>query len=154
MLGTQVLQSQFKGMRFCKECDNMLYPKEQVYDDHQGIARLIYDCRICGHFEKAREGDEWDNCVYKSDHDTSHGAEGKLIQVDKDCIKDPTLQRRNDIECPNKQCSGRQAVTFTQPSKDRLNLIYVCTQCTYSWKKEALDPLTDIIGGPDDDMSD
>ena len=84
--------STFKGMRFCKECDNMLYPKEQVYDEHQGISRLIYDCRICGHFEKAKEGDEWDNCVYKSDHSNLGNASGSVINaVDKDCIKDPTL---------------------------------------------------------------
>ena len=34
MMGTQAPEHQFKGMRFCKECDNMLYPKEQVYDEH------------------------------------------------------------------------------------------------------------------------
>ena len=153
MMGTQAPEHQFKGMRFCKECDNMLYPKEQVYDEHQGISRLIYDCRICGHFEKAREGDEWDNCVYRSDHDANSG-EAKMFAIDKDCIKDPTLQRRNDITCPNKACNGRQAVTFTQPTKDRLNLIYVCTSCTYSWKKEALDPKTDIMPNQDDEMSD
>ena len=61
-------QSQFKGMRFCKDCDNMLYPKEQVYDSQQGIARLVYECSQCRHLEKAREGDEWDNCVYRQDY--------------------------------------------------------------------------------------
>ncbi len=57
--------SHFKGMRFCNECDNMLYPKEEVFDQNQGIARLVYECSQCRNLEKAREGDEWDNCVYK-----------------------------------------------------------------------------------------
>jgi DNA-directed RNA polymerase subunit M/transcription elongation factor TFIIS len=56
----------FKGMRFCKECDNMLQPREQHVEE--GVGRLIYDCRICGYFEKAKANDETDNCVYKSDH--------------------------------------------------------------------------------------
>ena len=132
----------------------MLYPKEQVYDEAQNISRLIYDCRICGYFEKAREGDEWDNCVYKSDHSAAEegGNFSKMFKIDKDIIKDPSLQRRNDIDCPNKACSNKQAVTFTQPTKDRLNLIYVCTACTYHWKKEALDPKTDIMN--DEQMTD
>ena len=136
-LGNFASQNQFKGMRFCKECDNMLYPKEQTYDENQGISRLIYDCRICGHFEKAREGDEWENCVYKSDNVAS-GAQMNNIRlaIDKDCIKDPTLQRVQGIKCVNKQCKGTTAVTFTQPTKDRLSLVYVCVSCAAHWRKE------------------
>lgn len=56
----------FKGMRFCRECDNMLQPKEQKVENE---CRLIYDCRICGYFEKAKkegvEGEQ-DHCVYRS----------------------------------------------------------------------------------------
>jgi RNase P subunit RPR2 len=57
----------FRGMRFCKECDNMLQPKEQrTGQGDQDIGRLIYDCRICGYFEKAKPDDEADHCVYRS----------------------------------------------------------------------------------------
>jgi hypothetical protein len=44
----------------------MLQPKEQKTADDQDIGRLIYDCRICGYFEKAKPGDEADHCVYRS----------------------------------------------------------------------------------------
>ncbi len=84
----------FKGMRFCKECDNMLYPKEMMISE--GISSLVYDCRICGNFEKTKPYDEIDNCVYKSDH--SKLSEG--LTIDKECIKDPTLSRRRNISCP------------------------------------------------------
>ena len=118
----------FKGMRFCKECDNMLYPKEQKVDASSG--HLIYDCRICGYHEKAKRGCEIDNCVYRSDY--SKMSEG--FNIDKECIKDPTLSRSKDVECGN--CGHHEAVTFTNPTKDRMNLIFVCTSCTHSWKKE------------------
>lgn len=121
----------FKGMRFCKECDNMLYPKEQIIGD--GSGRLVYDCRICGNFEKAKTGDEADNCVYKSDHTKMSEA----FNVDSECIKDPTLSRRRDLPC--KHCGHNEAVTFTNPTKDRMNLIFVCTKCTFHWRKEEID---------------
>ena len=79
-----------------------------------------------------------DHCVYRSDHSNSlnHTDTGLKLKIDKACIEDPTLQRRNDIRCPAKICGSTQAVTFSQPTKDRLNLIFVCTACTYHWVKE------------------
>ena len=121
----------FKGMRFCKECDNMLYPKEQVVEEGQ-IGRLIYDCRICGFFEKAKVGSEADNCVYKSELTKM----SEKFYVDKECIKDPTLSRSKEVTC--KKCGHNEAVTFIHPTKDRMNLIYVCTNCTHNWRKEEL----------------
>jgi len=45
----------------------MLQPKEQrTGQGDQDIGRLIYDCRICGYFEKAKPDDEADHCVYRS----------------------------------------------------------------------------------------
>jgi DNA-directed RNA polymerase subunit M/transcription elongation factor TFIIS len=86
----------FKGMRFCKECDNMLYPKEQIVSESQ-MGRLIYECRICGYFEKARPDSEEDNCVYKSELTKM----AEKFYVDKECIKDPTLSRSKDVVCKN-----------------------------------------------------
>ena len=110
----------------------MLYPKEQLVSE-ESIGRLVYECRICGNFEKAKPMDEGDNCVYKSDY--SKMSEG--FNVDKDCIKDPTLSRNRNVTCP--KCQHMEAVTFTNPTKDRMNLVFVCTNCTHSWKKEELD---------------
>ena len=78
---------------------------------------------------RAKEGDEMDNCVYKNDY--TQRAEN--IKVDPECIKDPTLSRRRDVKC--KWCGHGEAVTFTQPTKDKICLIFVCTSCTKHWTK-------------------
>ena len=72
-----------------------------------------------------------DNCVYKTDYTMR----AENLQVDPECIKDPTLSRRKDVKCPNADCGYNEAVTFTQPTKDRLNLIFVCTRCQRHWNK-------------------
>jgi DNA-directed RNA polymerase II subunit RPB9 len=94
------------------------------------LGRLVYDCRICGYFEKAKPDDEADNCVYKSEQRTI----SERFHVDKECIKDPTLSRRKNLSC--RKCGHNEAVTFTNPTKDRMNLIFVCTKCTHYWRKE------------------
>ena len=137
------IMATFKGMRFCRECDNMLQPKEQKTEDSE-FGRLIYDCRICGYFEKAKAGDEADHCVYRSSEQTQTGTNQAagggesgpkfFFQVDKECVKDPTLSRRKDLIC--RKCGHNEAVTFMNPTKDRMNLIFVCTKCTFYWRKE------------------
>ena len=131
----------FKGMRFCRECDNMLQPKEQKVEDGE-ICRLVYDCRICGYFEKAKKDDEQDHCVYRSSEQqqsaqVTGGAAGDsqsfFFLVDKECVKDPTLSRRKDVIC--QKCQNQEAVTFTNPTKDRMKLIFVCTKCSNYWRK-------------------
>ena len=111
----------FKGIRFCSECDNMLEAMEYKDGDNR---YLRFECNICNKYQKAIEGSEVDNCVYMTDF--SMRAE-KLI-VDPECIKDPTLSRRKDVQCPF--CGHNEAVTFTQPTKIKLNLVFVCTRCT------------------------
>lgn len=90
----------------------------------------MYECRICGHPEKAKLRDETENCVYRSEQSRMQDT----LYVDKECIKDPTLARRTDIKC--EKCGHYESVTFTNPTKDRMNLIFVCTKCTFYWKKE------------------
>jgi DNA-directed RNA polymerase II subunit RPB9 len=155
----------FRGMRFCKGCDNMLQPKEQRTE--QDIARLIYDCRICGYFEKAKPDDEADHCVYRSSEPQQSassavqaiggaGSSGEapkfFFHVDKECVKDPTLSRRKDVNCP--RCEHNEAVTFMNPTKDRMNLIFVCTKCTYYWRKEQPKKGEEVVFSSDEEEDD
>jgi len=67
--------------------------------------------------------------------------------VDPECIKDPCLSRRRGQPC--KKCGHNEAVTFTNPTKDRMNLIFVCTNCKYYWRKDELDENDVLSGGSD-----
>jgi hypothetical protein len=69
------MASVFKGMRFCRECDNMLQPVEERLDTGES-SRLVYKCRICGHRDPAIPGSEQDHCVYRSSDPASGAAEG------------------------------------------------------------------------------
>ena len=44
----------FIGIRFCQECNNMLYPKED-----KGNKQLMYACRNCDYKQLAEN-----NCIY------------------------------------------------------------------------------------------
>lgn len=113
----------FVGIKFCKQCNNMLYPKE---DKERRI--LLYACRNCNHQEEATNP-----CIYvnKIAHEVD-----ELTQIVSDVIVDPTLPRTSDHPCP--RCDNRQAVFFqahTNQSDDKMTLYYVCCdpKCTHRW---------------------
>ena len=74
------------SFRFCAECNNMLYPKE----DKEG-QRLLYACRNCGYTELAENPK-----VYRHELMTNIGATAGVVE---DIGNDPTLPR-SDKECP------------------------------------------------------
>ena len=107
------------------------------------VPQLVYKCRICGHRDPAIANNEQDHCVYRSSEVAGHAQGGGtgdfFFAVDKECVKDPTLSRQKNVRCG--KCHHNEAVTFTNPTKDRMNLIFVCTNCTYYWRKEQSDDL-------------
>ncbi|CAD5116660.1 DgyrCDS5529 [Dimorphilus gyrociliatus] len=113
----------FVGIKFCQECANMLYPKEDKVTQ-----TLLYACRNCEYQEPA------DNpCIYvnKIEHEVD-----ELTQIIADVIYDPTLPRTEDHPCP--QCGHKEAVFFqsqTRRAEEGMKLYYVCTQpsCSHRW---------------------
>ena len=75
------------------------------------------------------ENSEADNCVYRTDFTMR----AENLQVDPECVKDPTLTRRKDVVC--KWCGYHEAVSYTQPTKDKMTMIFVCTRCQQHWTK-------------------
>lgn len=125
----------FRGIRFCKECANILYAREH-YDSDREDRRLIYSCRICDYTEKAVKAE--DNLVY-------HRQVRRLAEhVDadyKDFPLDPTLARNFDAPCP--VCGYEEAVTFhaeNEGGESGMRMTYVCCNrnqerpCGYSWQ--------------------
>jgi len=113
----------FIGIRFCPECNNMLYPKE----DKENRA-LLYACRNCD-FKQLADN----HCVYvnKIMHEVD-----ELTQIVADVISDPTLPITKDHPCA--KCCNRSAVFFQSQSRraeEEMRLYYVCTnsQCTHRW---------------------
>ena len=103
----------FVGTKFCRECNNMLYPKEDKKE-----RRLLYSCRNCDHQEYAENP-----CIYvnKITHEVD-----ELTQIVSDVISDPTLPRTSEHPCP--RCHRTPAVFFqahSRQSDDKMTLYYV-----------------------------
>ncbi|CAH0480590.1 unnamed protein product [Peronospora belbahrii] len=103
------------GMRFCRECNNMLYPSQD-----REIRRLVFRCRNCGQAEDVEE-----NCIYVNEL-----VKDTRVQLDVlpgDVIDDPTLQRDFDVTCP--ACGHNGAVFIRSQDgvkQSTLALIWVC----------------------------
>ncbi|KXJ10228.1 DNA-directed RNA polymerase II subunit RPB9 [Exaiptasia diaphana] len=112
----------FVGIKFCQECNNMLYPKE---DKENKI--LLYACRNCDY---QQESDN--SCIYvnKITHEVN-----EMTQIVADVVADPTLPRTDDHEC--QRCGNRESVFFQSQSRkaDQMTLYYVCTSpdCGFKW---------------------
>ncbi|XP_071512086.1 DNA-directed RNA polymerase II subunit RPB9-like [Diadema setosum] len=113
----------FVGIRFCQECNNMLYPKE---DKENRI--LLYACRNCDYQQEADNA-----CVYvnKITHEVD-----ELTQIVAEVVADPTLPRTEDHPC--ERCGHRESVFFqsqTNRAEEGMRLYYVCTapNCGHRW---------------------
>ncbi|PKA52754.1 hypothetical protein AXF42_Ash001735 [Apostasia shenzhenica] len=110
-------------MRFCCECNNILYPKE---DREQKV--LLYACRNCDHKEVAES-----YCVYRNviDHDI-----GELTQTLQDVAADPTLPRTKTVVCA--LCGHPEAVFFQAAGREEegMTLFFVCcnANCGHRWR--------------------
>eukprot|EP00123_Amoebidium_parasiticum_P014485 comp22516_c2_seq1/m.34124 comp22516_c2_seq1/g.34124 ORF comp22516_c2_seq1/g.34124 comp22516_c2_seq1/m.34124 type:complete len:122 (-) comp22516_c2_seq1:314-679(-) len=111
------------SVRFCQECNNMLYPKE---DKERRILLLV--CRNCDYQEEAMTPRVY---FHKMQHDTD-----ELTQIVKDVATDPTLPRTHDVECS--KCGEHEAVFFqaqTRRAEKGMQLYFVCCnkQCDNRW---------------------
>ncbi|KAG5240284.1 DNA-directed RNA polymerase II family protein [Salix suchowensis] len=99
-------------MKFCRECNNILYPRE---DRDQKI--LLYACRNCDHQEIAD-----DNCVYRNE---VHHSVAERTQVLQDVAADPTLPRTKAVTCT--VCKHPEAVFFQATSRGEEGMtLFLC----------------------------
>ncbi|CAH9066154.1 unnamed protein product [Cuscuta europaea] len=110
-------------MKFCCECNNILYPKE---DKDQKI--LLYACRNCDHQEVAET-----NCVYRNEVFHSVGEKTVILH---DVTADPTLPRTKAVTCS--ECRHGEAVFFQAASRgeEGMALFFVCCNpsCGFKWR--------------------
>ncbi|KAL6503351.1 DNA-directed RNA polymerases II, IV and V subunit 9B [Orobanche gracilis] len=102
-------------MKFCRECNNILYPKEE-----KEKKILLYACRNCDHqfcmgefscgVSKTHTGAMEvadNNCVYRNE--ILHSV-AERTQVLQDVASDPTLPRTKSVRCAS--CNHGEAVFF------------------------------------------
>ncbi|GKV31367.1 hypothetical protein SLEP1_g40063 [Rubroshorea leprosula] len=110
-------------MKYCCDCNNILYPKE---DKEQRI--LLYACQNCDHQEIADS-----NCVYKIE---VHHSFGEHTQELQDVAADPTLPRTKSVQCA--KCGNGEAVFFQANAKGEkdITLVFVCCKpnCGHRWR--------------------
>ena len=105
------------AIKFCPECNNMLYAKE---DKTNKV--LLFACRHCEHQEEASEFCTFRNQIQKK----FTGQERNL----KDFAHDPTLPRSFSKHCNG--CGANESVFFQshiRQSNTAMNLYYVCVKC-------------------------
>ncbi|KAL1961535.1 hypothetical protein VTN77DRAFT_1622 [Rasamsonia byssochlamydoides] len=102
--------------KFCRECSNLLYPKEDRVNN-----RLMFTCRTCHVSEPATSP-----CVYQNKLNLQVGDTAGVTQ---DVGSDPTLPRANKL-CPS--CGENEAVFFQSQQRSAetgMKLYYVCCTC-------------------------
>ena len=124
-----------KGIRFCEEWGNILYPVEYKEEGFR-LGLLVYRCGICKNDYPATPGNLDEHWVYKKESK----ALAASVLIDKSLINDPTLSRSKGTICPN--CRHDEVVFFqsqvTGGSNSLASLIYVCTNndCGHHWEHE------------------
>jgi len=120
------------GMRFCSECNNMLYPRENRKEKI-----LEFKCRHCDNREQVHTVQEC--TVYRNDIKASKDIQWSNIEC-SELTKDPTLPRTRGSTCPN---CGNDEVVFLQTgfgiikeNQGGMNLWLICTRCNHHFKNQ------------------
>ena len=97
--------------RFCSECSNMLYPKEDA-DAH----KLQFTCRTCQYTEEAQS-----SCVFRN---VLNNSAGETAGVTQDVGSDPTVSEALPILCLACGClifcdtCGEMATDVAKPQQE------------------------------------
>eukprot|EP00257_Ricinus_communis_P016508 XP_015574698.1 DNA-directed RNA polymerases II, IV and V subunit 9A-like isoform X1 [Ricinus communis] len=117
--------SEMSVYKFCPDCNNVLYPKE---DRKQRI--LLYACRNCEHQMLQEVADS--NRVYRNE---IHHSVSEHTQILQDVASDPTLPRTKSVRCS--ACGHGEAVFLQATSREEgMTLFYVCCNpnCGNRWR--------------------
>lgn len=79
--------------RFCSECSNMLYPKEDEVNH-----KLMFECRTCAYTEEAAS-----TCIFRHNLSTSAG---ETAGVTQDVASDPTVGNPHSLGSNPSECAS------------------------------------------------
>lgn len=109
-------------MKFCPECQNLLYIVEED--------TLYEQCKSCGYREKHDKS----VIITKSYVKTSY----KNSASKQFMVYDPSYAHTIHYSCPNEKCESHKdpslqdAIVFSEGNE--LSSVYICTLCKYEWK--------------------
>jgi DNA-directed RNA polymerase subunit M/transcription elongation factor TFIIS len=118
-------------MKFCSQCDNMLYIK--INEELQN--QLNYYCRSCGYEDTTLT--EQGLCVLDTQIQKREQKFNHI--VNKYTKLDPTLPRIYNMKCPCETCktntenTGNTEIIYMRYDDDNLKYIYICPTCDYYW---------------------
>jgi len=111
-------------MRFCPECENLLYPVYKKEGKKNGNYLI---CKFCGYEEKvsAKEPDTED---YKIEEKIAPKEDVMIMEEDEP-------RPKITIECP--RCSNNKAFHWERYNDDgEIILLYKCTKCKHVWAEQ------------------
>ncbi|KAF2862345.1 hypothetical protein K470DRAFT_255980 [Piedraia hortae CBS 480.64] len=114
-------KTQKVSFRFCRECSNMLYPRE---DDIN--SQLMFMCRNCNSSEPAESACVYRNSLKEEIKETAGNIE--------DVADDPTLPHTDAEPCA--KCGTCDAVFFQSQQRTKetgMALFFVCVNCRHQW---------------------
>ncbi|CAF9931866.1 hypothetical protein IMSHALPRED_008734 [Imshaugia aleurites] len=94
--------------RFCRECSNMLYPKED-----RATNKLMFACRTCQFSEEAIS-----SCVYRN---TMYNTVGETAGVTQDVGSDPTVEGWGKAKAKGEERGGANVVVFDLSEMDEMD---------------------------------
>jgi DNA-directed RNA polymerase subunit M/transcription elongation factor TFIIS len=117
-------------MHFCSQCENMYY----IYLNGDNTNKLVYYCRKCGHSDSNIGVDSMvvsSIQVKKSSQQFNH-------IINKYTKYDPTLPRKNNILCPNAECSTNtenepREIIYIRYDENNMKYVYLCATCDTTW---------------------
>ena len=121
-------------IRFCDECNNMLYPTCEN-------SQLMYKCRVpkCNFAQPITNRTRESNRVSVREF-----LKEKYIIIDPEFCFDPSMPREN-VKCSKCGCKQACYMISTDMDDTKIQKIYICAseKCKHSWRNEKTDAFED-----------
>ncbi len=121
-------------MKFCSNCNNMLYIRINSRDTN----RINYYCRGCGYEDDTIQTDGV--CVLKTQLRKNTQKFNHIIN--RYTKFDPTLPRIYTMRCPSESCSTNvervehPEVIYIRYDDENMKYLYLCVACDSIWKTD------------------
>jgi DNA-directed RNA polymerase subunit M/transcription elongation factor TFIIS len=102
--------------------------------DERNPNNLNYYCRFCGHKDEKITEDGM--VVLKTQFKKSEQKFNHM--VNKYTKYDPTLPRKNNMKCPNADCTTTHEpdIIYLRYDDENMKYLYICANCDFTWKTD------------------